>query len=184
MNAEIIVATTNQHKLAEIKKILKRPVTGSHINVRETGKTFEENVIKKVKAIKLLPGQVAIADDSGLMVNCLGGNPGVKSARFANPPTVDNLCHKLLKVMDNCTSRGAKFVCVIAVALPNGKIRTFKGVCHGRIIREMRGQHGFGYDPVFRPCGHEKTFAQMSSPQKNRLSHRGKALKKLKKALK
>ncbi|MDD5593917.1 MAG: RdgB/HAM1 family non-canonical purine NTP pyrophosphatase [Candidatus Margulisbacteria bacterium] len=190
---EILVATTNQHKLREIRQILKGArVQGLGIRVKEDGKTFEANAIKKAKAIKPLPGQLAIADDSGLMVDCLGGSPGVRSARFAEPPTPKNLCGKLLKVMSSeCGAlpagrqvRSAKFVCVIAIAYPSGKIRTVKGVCHGRITREMRGKHGFGYDPVFVPRRYKKTFAEMSPAMKNRLSHRGRALRKLKALLK
>jgi len=182
MKDEIIVATTNEHKLREIRHILRLPVASWPLSVKENGKTFEENALKKARAIKLKPGQIAIADDSGLMVNCLNGKPGVRSARFANPPTPGNLCNKLLRVMRNleCGMRGAKFVCAIAVAYPNGKTRVVKGVCHGRIVSEMRGDHGFGYDPVFRPCGYKKTFAQMSPAFKNRISHRARALKKLK----
>ncbi|MFA5034204.1 MAG: RdgB/HAM1 family non-canonical purine NTP pyrophosphatase [Candidatus Margulisiibacteriota bacterium] len=184
MSGKVIVATTNKHKLREIGQILKgMKVEGRGVRVVENGLTFEANAIKKVKAIKLKPDEIAIADDSGLMVNCLNGKPGVKSARFAAPPTPENLCLKLLKVMSDCRARGAKFVCAIAVAFPDGRIRVVKGVVHGRIIAEMRGAEGFGYDPVFRPCGYRKTFAEMSSVMKNRLSHRGLALHKLKKLL-
>jgi len=179
MKNELIVATTNPHKLREIAQILKLPVTGRTSQVRENGKTFEANAIKKVKSLKLKPGQVGLADDSGLMVNCLNGAPGVRSARFANPPTAENLCRKLLRKMANCPQRGAKFICVIALAYPDGKIRTVKGTCYGRILREMRGKNGFGYDQLFRPCGYQQTFAEMPSKMKNWLSHRGRALKKL-----
>ncbi len=187
---KIIVATTNKHKLKEIRHILQSTVASSTSlgassrpsPVRENGKTFEENAIKKVKAIRLKEGEIAVADDSGLMVNCLGGKPGVRSARFANPPTPINLCTKLLKVIQRTEDRrrGAKFVCAIAVAYPNGKVRVVKGVCRGRIIHEMRGKYGFGYDPVFIPCGYGKTFAEMLPALKNRISHRARALKKLK----
>jgi len=183
----ILVATTNEHKLREIHHILgaRYRVFGTGKKVKEDGKTFEANAIKKVKAMKLLPGEIAIADDSGLMVDCLGGKPGVKSARFASPPTAGNLCRKLLGVMRMCSAkRGAKFVCVMAVKYPSGKIKTARGVCHGKIIHEMRGEHGFGYDPVFLPSGYKKTFAEMLPTMKNRLSHRAKALKKLKTILK
>jgi XTP/dITP diphosphohydrolase len=185
MNGKILVATTNPHKLREIRHILKGlRVEGRGTRVKENGRTFEANAVKKVKALRLKEGEIGIADDSGLMVNCLGGKPGVRSARFATPPTPENLCRKLLKAMAKCRGRGAKFVCVIAIAYPSGKVRTVKGVVNGRIIREMRGSRGFGYDPVFRPCGYTKTFAQMSVAQKNRLSHRGRALRKLKGLLK
>lgn len=186
MKDKLLVATTNEHKLREIRHILKGTrIKGLGTRVKENGKTFEKNAIKKAQAIKLKPGEIAIADDSGLMVNCLGGKPGVKSARFANPPTPQNLCAKLLKVMRDvdCGMRKAKFVCVIAIAYPSGKVRTVKGVCPGRIIHEMRGRHGFGYDPVFVPNGYKKTFAEMQSSMKNRISHRARALRKLKKIL-
>lgn len=180
---EIIVATTNQHKLREIGQILKGvKVKGQGTWVKENGKTFEENAIKKAKAIKLKPHQIAIADDSGLMVNCLKGRPGVKSARFANPPTVENFCYKLLGVIrkQHCVSRRAKFICAIAIAYPSGKVKVVKGICRGEIMHEMRGKNGFGYDPVFRPYGYQKTFAEMRPAFKNKISHRAKALKKLK----
>ncbi len=178
----IIVATRNKHKLKEIRHILKGVrVEGSGVKVKENGKTFEENAIKKAKAVASRDGFIAIADDSGLMVDCLGGRPGVRSARFASPPTPKNLCEKLLRVMRlRQANRRAKFVCVIAIVYSSGKVRTVKGVCRGKIIHEMRGEHGFGYDPVFVPAGHKKTFAQMKPSMKNRISHRAKALRKLK----
>ena len=95
-------------------------------------------------------------------------------------PTPNNLCSKLLTKIKNKKNRSAKFVCVIAIAYPSGKIKTVKGVCPGKIIHEMRGKSGFGYDPVFVPRGYKKSFAEMKSAMKNRLSHRGRALKKLK----
>ena len=179
---EILVATTNKHKLREIRHILRSPVTGRQSPVKETGRTFEENAIKKAKAVVKKFGQIAIADDSGLMVDCLKGKPGVKSARFATPPTPKNLCTKLLRVMRNtkCVIRRARFVCVIAVVYPSGKTKTVKGICRGKIIHEMRGKYGFGYDPVFVPNGYNKTFAEMKPSMKNRISHRARALRKLK----
>jgi len=181
----IVVATSNEHKLREIRDILNggtghRPVRTCQLSVIENGKTFEENAIKKAKAACKKTDQIAIADDSGLEVKCLNGKPGVKSARFAKPHL---LCQKLLRVMKNCSDRSAQFVCVIAIAYPSGKIKIVKGICKGKIIHEMRGTNGFGYDPVFVPKGYKKTFAQMSATMKNRLSHRGKALRKLKSTL-
>ena len=181
---EILVATTNKHKLREIRHILKGArVLGLGAGVKEDGKTFEQNAIKKARAVARKSGQIAIADDSGLMADCLGGKPGVKSARFASPPTPHNLCTKLLRVMRKCVRRNAKFVCVIAVVYPSGKMRTVKGICRGKIIHEMRGRHGFGYDPVFVPNGYKRTFAEMKPATKNRISHRARALRKLKKIL-
>lgn len=182
---EITVATSNKHKLREIQRILGLRVKGQVARVIEDGKTFEENAVKKAKYISLKEGQMAIADDSGLMVDALNGKPGVRSARYASPPTSENLCRKLLREMRRRSGkRNAKFVCVIAIAYPSGKIRTVKGVCPGKIIHEMRGKHGFGYDPIFVPAGYKKTFAEMKPSTKNRISHRARALRKLKAILK
>ncbi len=176
----IQVATSNAHKLEEIQAMLKVPVEGIGLDVNENGRTFEANAVKKARAAyKHLP-MMTLADDSGLMVDCLNGRPGIKSARFASPSTPENLCIKLLKVMKNCRRRGAQFVCAMALIYPNGKVKTVKGVVRGRIINEMRGANGFGYDAVFMPAGFKKTFAEMSSAQKNKLSHRSRALKKIK----
>jgi len=182
---EIVVVTGNRNKLIEIRNILKSKVFSFNVKVKENGKTFEANAVKKAKAAAKKDGYIAIADDSGLMVDCLGGKPGVRSARFANPPTPYNLCSKLLRVMRNSSSvnRKARFVCVIAIAYPDGKIKTVKGVIRGRIAREMRGNQGFGYDPVFVPKGYKKTFAEMKPSFKNKISHRAKALRKLKSIL-
>jgi len=183
---KILVATSNPHKLKEIGHILGLRVAGRESRVKEDGKTFEENAIKKAKAVAKRFGQIAIADDSGLMVDCLKGRPGVRSARFALPPMKENLCGKLLRVMHNagCAIRRAKFVCVIAIAYPSGKTKIVKGIVRGRITHEMRGKHGFGYDPVFVPVGYKKTFAEMKPSMKNRISHRARALRKLKEILK
>jgi XTP/dITP diphosphohydrolase len=182
---KILVATSNKHKLREIRQVLKLTIINYQLSIKEDGETFEANAVKKARAVPLKEGQIAIADDSGLMVDCLGGKPGVKSARFANPPTPENLCAKLLRVMRRRgVNRRAKFVCVIAVAYPDGKVKTIKGICRGRIIHEMRGKQGFGYDPVFVPRGYKKTFAEMKPSMKNRLSHRARALRKLAAALK
>jgi non-canonical purine NTP pyrophosphatase (RdgB/HAM1 family) len=178
---KIIVGTGNKHKLEEIGKILRgMEVEGRKIRVKEDGDTFAKNAIKKAKSIKIKDGEIAIADDSGLMVDCLEGKPGVRSARFATPPTPDNLCTKLLRKTAKYKRKTAKFVCVIAIKYPDGKIKTVEGVCRGKIATEMRGAKGFGYDPVFIPLGYKKTFAEMKSSTKNRISHRAKALRKLK----
>lgn len=177
---EILVATTNKHKLREIRHILGVKVEGLKLNVKEDGKTFEENAIKKARAGARKIKQLSIADDSGLMVNCLKGKPGVKSARYTSPPTPQNLCRKLLRVMRRCrANRRAMFVCVIALAHSAGRVRTFKGIVRGKIIHQMRGRRGFGYDPVFVPDGYNKTFAEMKPAFKNRISHRARALAKL-----
>jgi len=174
----IVVASSNRHKLHEISHILKIAVLGIDPKVKETGKTFEANAIIKAKAISKRFNRLALADDSGLMVDFLDGKPGIKSARYAIPSTPQNLCTKLLKAMAKTKNRKAQFVSVIALSYPNGKIKTFKGIVKGKIAYEMRGENGFGYDQVFIPSGYKKTFGEMSPAFKNRISHRTRALKK------
>jgi len=188
---KLIIATKNKGKVREIKHILKPlklkifsllDLPKLH-DVKETGRTFEENAVKKSKTIAKKFKALVLADDSGLEVKALNGRPGVKSARYAGPtPTKIKLCAKLLKEMKDKKDRGARFVCVIAIT-DTKKMRTVKGVCRGRIIPEMKGRYGFGYDPIFVPEGYNKTFAQMPLKIKNMISHRGKALKKAKACL-
>jgi XTP/dITP diphosphohydrolase len=191
---KIILATHNQDKVNEIKKILK--IKGVAVlslddfpvklKTREDGRTFEENAVKKAKAAAKKFNMVAIADDSGLCVDALYGAPGVRSARFVSPPvTSAGLCEKLLLVMSKTSAgkRKAHFVCTVAIVWPDGHIKISEGRVNGSIINEMRGSGGFGYDPVFVPDGYSKTFAELSTPQKNRISHRGRAFKKAAKYL-
>lgn len=191
-NTKLVIATKNKGKVREIRHSLKGlPINVlsltdmPHIpSVSETAKTLEGNAIKKAVSIAKKLKTLVLADDSGLEVMALKGKPGVRSARFAGPdPTTIKLCNKILKVMKGKKDRRARFVCVIAVATPS-KYWTIKGICNGRIIDEMLGNKGFGYDPVFVPNGHKKTFAQMPLGLKNRISHRGRALQKAKKLLK
>jgi len=186
MTKDLILATKNRGKVREIKHILnplKFKITSLPDLPRETGKTFEENAVRKAKTIAKNTKRLVLADDSGLEVKALKGKPGIRSARYAGPnPTTIKLCRKLLKEMKNKKDRRARFVCVIAVA-DLKKVRTVKGICEGKVIFEMKGKHGFGYDPVFVPDGYKKTFAQMPLKLKNRISHRGKALKKAKACL-
>jgi len=188
---ELVIATKNRGKVREIRhalKSLKLKVLSLLDEpgipaVKETGRTFEENAVKKAKAVAKRFSALALADDSGLQVDALKGLPGIRSARFAGPkPTTEKLCGKLLRVMKGKVNRKARFVCVIAVA-DGKKVRTVKGVCGGRIIDRMKGKNGFGYDPVFMPNGYGRTFAQMPLNLKNRISHRGKALRKARKLL-
>jgi len=189
---ELIIATKNNHKVYEIESILKGlPLKLISLldlkdvpKIIENKKTFEGNALKKARIISKKFNELVMADDSGLEVKALDGKPGVKSARFAGPnPTPEKLCHKLLRVMGQ-GSRVAQFVCCVAIVFPDGKEKVLKGICRGKIIRDMRGKNGFGYDPVFVPAGYKKTFAEMSSLMKNRLSHRGRAFRKAKIALK
>lgn len=191
---EILLATNNRHKASEIKKILNikglkilclEDIKGE-LAVNENGRTFAQNALKKARATAKKFGITAVSDDSGLCVRALNGAPGVRSARFVAPPvTPERLCKKLLQKMKNVTSkdRSASFQCFVAVASPSGKHRVVGANCRGRIAFEMKGSGGFGYDPVFIPSGYAKTFAQMTAKQKNSLSHRGKAISRLRKII-
>lgn len=188
---DIVLATRNKKKAEEIKKIFNE--TGITLqmlalddfpecqDVQEDGETFEANAIKKARHITMCTGMTAISDDSGLEVGVLNGAPGVFSARYAGESADDRAnLEKLLKKMENVAyeKRGARFVCCIAMAV-KGEIKTFFGYVKGRIGTEPRGEKGFGYDPVFYPEGYDRTFAEMSSAEKNAISHRGQALKEL-----
>jgi len=150
----------------------------------EDGETFEENAYKKaIHAAKIL-GIPAIADDSGLVVEALGGAPGVHSARYAGDEATDEQnCQKLLSEMKNVSHRKAKFVCSLSIAVPSGPALTYEAECEGVLLEEKRGTSGFGYDPLFYFEELDQTFAELSMEQKNRVSHRGKALLELKEEL-
>jgi len=191
---ELIIATTNQGKLKEIREILK----GLGIKVKsladfpgcpdviEDGETFRENALKKAREVAAHTGRLTLADDSGLMVDALDGAPGVYSARFAgkNADDIKNN-KKLLKMLKDTPDkeRGAKFVCVLALVSPDGVEKVLKGVVKGRIAHGMRGARGFGYDPLFYYAPVRMTFAEMGPEEKNKVSHRARALAKLKEYL-
>lgn len=191
---EIVVATRNKKKVEEIKRILEGlPVVlltmddfPSLPEVEESEVTFEGNAMKKATEIASLTNLPALADDSGLVVDALDGAPGVLSARYAGPNASDsdNL-EKLLRDLGSVPDdmRGARFVCIVALAIPDGEVNIFEGEVGGLIGEEPRGTSGFGYDPVFYPEGHARTFAQMSASEKDSMSHRGRALKKLREYL-
>jgi XTP/dITP diphosphohydrolase len=156
------------------------------LEVEEDGNTFEANAVKKAVYISKCTGMTAIADDSGLEVDALNGSPGVFSARYAGESADDGAnCEKLLYEMRGLPDekRKASFACCIAVA-SGDDVKTFLGYSEGKIGTELRGKKGFGYDPLFYPEGHSRTFAEMTDDEKNALSHRGKALKELQKYLK
>ncbi len=188
---EILLATNNQGKVKEMKKILE-PLgievyslkdKNISIEVVEDGTTFEENALKKAREICELSGLVTVSDDSGLMVDALGGAPGVYSARYAGENSTDEEKYlKLLSELENVDdeNRGAKFVSAVALCFPDGEHKIFVGECHGVITRTPDGNGGFGYDPVFFVPEEGKTFSSMSADLKNSISHRAKALKKLK----
>ena len=149
-------------------------------DVEETGNTYEENAAIKARAFASASGLLTLADDSGLEVDALGGAPGVRSARYSTTGSdgdnVDLLLKNLSQVSDE--ARTAKFVCVVAVAWPSGETEFCRGECEGAITRERRGEGGFGYDPVFLPSGRDVTMAQLTMDDKNRISHRARAVRK------
>jgi XTP/dITP diphosphohydrolase len=186
----IVLATRNKKKVEEIQRIFGgqdiRFVTLDAFpgcpDVEEDGKTFRANAVKKGIAVARFANCPAIADDSGLEVFGLGGAPGVYSARYAGERADDRRnVNKLLSEMKHLKGEGreARFVCCIALALPDGRCRTFTGYARGRIGKSPSGSNGFGYDPLFYPEGHGQTFAEMKPGEKDLLSHRGKALKKI-----
>ncbi len=182
----VVIATHNRDKLREIRRILGRgPFVVKGLDdfpppytVRETGKTLEANALLKARKAVQRTGQVALSDDSGLEIPALGGRPGVFSARFAGYGCsyADNN-QKVLRLMKNLARarRRAVFRCVVALVTPEGKERLFEGRCPGWIVDSVQGGKGFGYDPIFQPQGHDRTFAQLSLAQKNKISHRAKA---------
>jgi len=187
----IVLATRNKKKVVE----LTRMFAGYSIffqtldafsgcpEVIEDGRTFRQNAVKKAVAIAQHTGCPALADDSGLEVDALGGAPGVHSARYAGKDANDsNNVKKVLKEMrdiDDPKRRTARFVCCIALALPDGRSKTFTGYVKGTIEKKPKGFNGFGYDPIFCPLGHDRTFAEMSGSAKDDLSHRGRAMRRL-----
>lgn len=194
MSLEIVIATRNRKKIEEIGRMLQGIQARLYSledfpgcpEIEEDADTFEGNAVKKEAAVASYAKKPAIADDSGLEVYALNGAPGVFSARYAGKGADDrkNL-EKVLSEMEGIedAKRGARFACVIALVLPDGRLETFKGIVEGIIGREPRGFNGFGYDPVFYPQGFDRTFAEMKDEEKDKLSHRGAALKKLREYL-
>ncbi len=187
---KIILASKNRHKAEEIRAILgddfslitQDEAGFGDIDVVEDGITFEENAIKKAITIMEATGHASIGDDSGLCVDALDGRPGVYTARFAGEnATDDENISKLLSEMVNVpkSERTAKFVCVIAVAIPGKDVMLFRGECEGEIAFEKSGEHGFGYDPIFYMPQFDKCMAELSPEVKNSISHRSNALKKM-----
>ena len=184
MNRILVIGTNNPHKVAELEPLLLE--TGLPLELRpasaygkfdphEGGSTLEENALIKARAALELSGEWAMADDTGLFVDALGGRPGIYAARYAGPQCsfADNI-RKMLRELEGVPDerRGAKFSCVIALCRPATAPLTFRGDCPGRITPDRRGASGFGYDPIFLPTGWDKTFAELSAEVKNQISHR------------
>lgn len=189
LKTPIVLATRNRGKIREFRALLADfgvdikglEDFGPIPAVEEDGKTFEDNAYKKAHFTARTLGFPAMADDSGLVVEALGGMPGVTSARYAGEEATDEENNrKLLRAMEGKTDRRAAFQCIIAIAVPRGPALIYEGRCDGEITRESKGKNGFGYDPVFFYPPLKKTFSQMSQEEKNRVSHRGKAMAELK----
>ncbi len=190
---KIIIATQNNHKVEEIRNIAKLygrddieflPIDKSlNFAPIEDGKTFEENSLIKAKEANRLTGEYTLADDSGLCVEVLNGEPGIHSARYAD--TAQARIDKLLDAIKDAKNRSAKFVCAMTLINPEGEIElSARGECFGTISKTQSGKNGFGYDPIFVVKGTGKTMAEMSEDDKNRISHRSRALQEILKQLK
>ncbi|MFC0270214.1 XTP/dITP diphosphatase [Metabacillus herbersteinensis] len=191
---EIIIATKNKGKVNEFKEMLNGSgyqVTSlldypDSVDVEESGVTFVENAILKAEAISKHYRKITIADDSGLSIDYLNGAPGVFSARYAGEEKND--AANLSKVLTELkgvpeAKRSARFHCALAIASPEKETFTVEGICEGMITEKMEGENGFGYDPIFKPRGREVTMAQLPKEEKNTISHRADALKKLEKGI-
>ena len=193
--AKLLVATTNRGKLRELSALLAAsfyaPISLSDVcidaDVAETGSTLEENAALKAATYSRLSGMITLADDSGLEVDALGGEPGVRSSRYAGAGATD--AQKIAFLLQRLNTIDeeewtARFRCVIAVASPGESPALYAGECYGRIIRESRGENGFGYDPVFLLPELGKTMAELSAQEKNHVSHRARAAQKAVEGLK
>lgn len=194
MKKKIIFATGNEGKMKEVRMILKDSnfeilslkEAGIKADIIENGITFEENAIIKAKEIAKMTDAIVLADDSGLEIDFLNKEPGIYSARYLGEDTSYHIKNKtLLQRLENVPmeKRTARFVCAIAAVFPDGTLRTTEGTMEGRIGYEEKGENGFGYDPIFFLSEYQCTTAQLSPEQKNEASHRGKALRKMKRIL-
>ena len=186
---KVVLASKNPHKLVEIRQItdkfgfdlILQSELGIDIDVEETGTTFEENSLIKARAVMEATGLPALADDSGIAVDALNGEPGVYSARYGFDESLDDWGRMMLLLRNTeyvpDGQRQAKFVCVISFVTPEGKIIQARGEIHGELTREPRGENGFGYDPIFYYPPFGQTTAEIPAEQKNQVSHRGNALR-------
>lgn len=189
---KLVLASKNQKKLRELREILSaqgvevvsEADVGVDVDVEETGTTFEENALLKARAVCEASGLPAVADDSGLCVDALGGAPGVYSARYGGPGLDDvGRYQLLLENMRGMLDRRCKFVSAICCCFPDGEVITARGECPGTLAYAPRGEDGFGYDPVFFLPERKKTFAELKAEEKNAISHRGRALEEFRSKL-
>lgn len=188
LDRPLVLATRNRGKISEFTELFSGIDVevkclddfGPIPSVAEDGETFEDNAVKKARFTARVLGFPALADDSGLTVKALKGEPGILSARYAGEDATDRENNiKLLERMTGVQERDAAFICILAIAVPRGPALIYEGVCEGVISRELTGNQGFGYDPLFYYPPLKKTFAQMTQGEKNNFSHRGKAMAEL-----
>jgi XTP/dITP diphosphohydrolase len=187
--SQLIVASHNQGKVREIKALLGphgiEPLSAAALGLaepEETGSTFIANAELKARAAADIGGHPALADDSGLWVDALGGDPGIYSARWAGPAKDFHLAMARVEkelLAKNATDFSARFICALSIALPHGEIKSFEGEVHGRLTFPPRGAFGFGYDPIFIPDGWDQTFGEIDPQVKNAMGHRARAFEKL-----
>lgn len=186
MTNELIFSTNNHHKLTEIQSLIGNKITikslqqiGCYTDIPETAPTLEGNALIKAQFVFDTYGKNCFADDTGLEIEALNGKPGVYSARYAtNGHNFEANIDKVLEELSGVKNREARFRTVIALII-DGKVNYFEGIVNGKIITEQKGLSGFGYDPIFLPDGFDKTFAEMSLEEKNKISHRARATQKL-----
>lgn len=182
----IVVASSNRHKLQEIQTLLNLgeglvvslgDALPTHPPTEETGQTFEENALQKILTLPHLQNTIYLADDSGLEVTALNNRPGIYSARYGQPgDTSKDQCLRLLDELNDQTDRSARFVCVIALAFPDGHTQTVRGTIEGQIATSYEGEGGFGYDPIFIPEGYTQTYGTLPASVKAATSHRSQAM--------
>ena len=191
---KIVIATSNSHKVREIADKLSDHDRFMFVSMKdacppmdiiEDGLTFEANALIKARAVAAASGLAALADDSGIVVDALGGEPGIYSARYGNLPDDKSRYERILSLMEKVPDekRSARFVCAIALVLPDGRTFTAEGTCEGSISRKPKGDHGFGYDPIFTVKGSTLTMAEIPLDEKNRISHRALALDRMRQVL-
>lgn len=191
---KLILASNNAHKLREFNEILSplgieiisQSAVGCNFEVEETGTTFEENAYLKAVAVTEATGLPAVADDSGLAVDALNGDPGIYSARYTgnHEDTDEDRNNYLLEKLKNVEQRSARFVSCISCTFPNGDRIDTRGECEGHIMHAVSGENGFGYDPLFQPVGYDCSMGELSADDKNAISHRGNSLRKFYEKLK